>query len=256
MSGYIYDGQGELFGQRRAVGFGDEAFSVREIDRGKANALIQRHHYSRKFYSASYIHLGVFVGGEIMGVLQFGYAMNPASQASVVADTEMDEYLELNRMWLEDALPRNSESRAIASAIKVIRASYPKIKWIQSFADERCRLGGVVYQACNFRYYGEHTATFWELDGEVYHNTLMTAKNGKQGKIGDYLQSRKEDATPHELRQFRYIFFMKPRFAKKCLHKEQPFPKIFAARPEDEKPSRLCEAGATPAGRSNAVGAA
>lgn len=249
MSGYIYSGQGELFGARRVVGFGDEAFAVKEIDRTKANALIMRHHYSRKFYSASYIHLGVFVGGEVMGVLQFGYAMNPASQASVVADTEIDEYLELNRMWLDDALPRNSESRAISSAIKVIRAAYPKIKWIQSFADERCRLGGVVYQACNFRYFGEHVATFWELDGVVYHNSLMT-RDPKLSKSAALLQDGRDRATASELRQFRYIYFMKPRFAKGALLKEQPFPKIFAARPEDDQPSRLCEAGATPAGRS------
>ncbi len=250
MSGYIYSGQMELFGQRRAVGFGDEAFAVKEIDRGLANAIIVKNHYSRKFYSASYIHFGVFIEGELVGVLQFGYAMNPASQASVVADTAMDEYLELNRMWLDDCAPRNSESRALSCALKIIRAAYPKIKWVQSFADERCGLGGIVYQACNFRYYGEHRATFWELDGEFYHNILMTAKRGKEGSQGKHLQANAERAISHDLRQFRYIYFMKPRFAKKCLHAEKPYPKI-AARPEDERASSLCEEGATPSGRSN-----
>jgi hypothetical protein len=64
--------------------------------------------------------------------------MNPASQASVVKDTEIDEYLELNRMWLSDEAPKNSESKAISYSIKYIKRKYPKIKWIQSFADERC----------------------------------------------------------------------------------------------------------------------
>lgn len=251
---FIYSGQGELFGERRAVGFGDDSFCIKEIDRGLANALIQRNHYSRKFYNASYIHFGVFIDGGLVGVLQFGYAMNPASQASVVANTKIDEYLELNRMWLDDCAPRNSESRALSAAIKTIRASYPKIKWIQSFADERCRLGGVVYQACNFRYYGEHTATFWELDGEIYHNSLMT-RSPNLSKAAAVLQGGKDRAIPNDLRQFRYIYFMKPRFAKKCLLKECEYPKI-ATRPEDEQASSLCEAGATPAGRSNPPGAA
>lgn len=249
MSGYIYSGQMEFFGQRRAVGFGDDAFAVKEIDRGLANAIIIKNHYSRKFYSASYIHLGVFIEGELVGVLQFGYAMNPASQASVVADTAMDEYLELNRMWLDDCAPRNSESRALSYALKIIRASYPKIKWVQSFADERCGLGGIVYQACNFRYYGEHTATFWELDGEVFHNSLMT-RNPNLSKSAALIQANKNRATAYDLRQFRYLYFMKPRFAKKCLHQEKPYPKI-AARPEDERASSPCEEGATPSGRSN-----
>ena len=230
--GFIYSGQEELFGERRAVGFGDDDFYIKEIDRNHANLLIQRHHYSKKFYSASYIHFGVFMDGELVGVLQFGYAMNPASQASVVAGTEIDEYLELNRMWLDDIAPRNSESRALSCALKTIRAAYPKIKWIQSFADERCRLGGVVYQACNFRYYGEHDSIFWELDGEVYHNSLMT-RSPSLSKSAALLQAGKDRAVPSQLRQFRYLYFMKPRFARGCILTEQPYQKI-AVRPEDE----------------------
>lgn len=244
----------ELFGERRAVGFGDDAFSVKEIDRGLANAIIQKNHYSRKFYSASYIHLGVFMDGELVGVLQFGYAMNPASQGSVCRDTAIDEYLELNRMWLDDVAPRNSESRALSYALKVIRAAYPKVKWIQSFADERCRLGGVVYQACSFSYYGEHVSTFWELDGVVYHNSLMT-RDPKLSKAAAVIQEGRARATSYDLRQFRYIAFMKPRFKKLCLLAEHPYPKI-AARPADELATRQREEGATPSGRSNMRGAA
>ncbi len=230
---FIYSGQAELFGERRAVGFGDADFYIKEIDREVANRIIRKNHYSRKVYSASYIHFGVFLDGELLGAIQFGYAMNPASQASVVAETGMDEYLELNRMWLDDLAPRNSESRALSYCLKTIRASHPKIKWVQSFADERCRLGGVVYQACNFGYYGEHTSTFWELDGEIYHNSIMTDSRKADTPKGRKLQGRADEATAHKLRQFRYLFFMKPRFAARCLLTQQPYPKI-AVRPEDE----------------------
>jgi hypothetical protein len=252
---FIYSSQNELFGARRAIGFGGNDFCVKEMDRGLANAIIQKNHYSRKFYAASYIHFGVFMGGEFVGVLQFGYAMNPASQSSVVVDTAIDEYLELNRMWLDDCAPRNSESRALSYALKVIRASYPKIKWVQSFADERCKLGGVVYQACNFKYYGEHIATFWELDGEIFHNSIMTDSRKLRTPKGAKLTSNADKAIPHKLRQFRYLYFMKPRFQKGVLLKEKPFPKI-AARPADENGSTVCESGATPEGRSNSCEAA
>lgn len=232
--GYILSAQDSLFGQRDVIGFGDDDFCVREIDRDRANAIIVRNHYSKKFYSATYIHLGLFIDGEIYGVLQFGYAMNPASAGSVVEGTGMDEYLELNRMWLDDFAPHCSESRAISYAIKFIRRKYSKVKWIQSFADERCGKFGAVYQASGFRYYGEHNAIFWELDNIVYHNTLATAKKGKQGKAGDFLQANIHRAEKHELRQFRYLYFMQPRFAKAVKLKEQPFPKPNAA-PQGEK---------------------
>lgn len=137
-------------------------------------------------------------------------------------------------MWLDDFAPHCSESRALSYAIKFIRRKYPKIKWIQSFADERCGKFGAVYQASGFRYFGEHDAVFWELEGVWYHNILMTAKRGKEGASGQMLQANKEKAQRHNLRQFRYLYFMQPRFAKGVKLREQPFPKPHAA-PQGEK---------------------
>jgi hypothetical protein len=231
--GYIISAQSSLFGQPDVIGFGDDAFCIREVPRDLANEIIRANHYSRKTYNASYLHLGVVVAGELLGILQFGYAMNPASASSVVSETELDEYLELNRMWLDDRAERCSESRALSYAIKFIRRKLPKVKWIQSFADERCGRLGVVYQASGFRFYGEHIATFWSLDGVVFHNSLMT-RDPRLSKAAAFLQENKKRATSQELRQFRYLYFMAPRFAKGVKLREQPFPKPSAARPSDE----------------------
>jgi hypothetical protein len=222
----IYDNQQTLFGAREIIGFGSDDFYVKEIERKLANDLIVKNHYSKKFYNATYIHLGVFICGELLGVLQYGYAMNPASCGSVVEGTQMDEYLELNRMWLDDKAKRNSETKAISYSLRYIRSKFPKIKWIQSFADERCGCFGIVYQAASFSFYGEHVSTFWTVDGEVYHNSLMT-RDPKLSKSAKFLQDNKERATSEELRQFRYIKFIDKRWKKKCLLKEQPYPKYY-----------------------------
>ena len=222
---FYYSSQGDLFGKPEAIGFGSNDFNVCVIDRNIANQIIIKNHYSKKIYTATYIHLGVFSGGVLMGVLQLGYAMNPASQESVVSDTGIKEYLELNRMWLDDKLPKNTASRAMSYAIKYIKKRYPKIKWIQSFADERCKAGGIVYQACNYRYYGEHLSTFWELDGVVYHNSLMT-RDPSLSKSAAVIQDGKYRATESEYRQFRYIYFIWPKWANNCLLDEKPYPKI------------------------------
>ena len=227
--GYIHSGQGALFGHAEVVGFGLQDYHVKEIARDKANALIVKNHYSKKFYSASYIHLGVFAHGEIKGVLQFGYAMNPSSQNGVVEGTAQDEYLELNRMWLDDTLPRNGESLAISFAIKYIKRVYPKIKWIQSFADERCNMFGIVYQAANFIYCGEHLSTFWFLDNEIYHNSLMS-RDPKLSKSAAYIQANKERATSKELRQFRYLYFINKGCQKNLKLKVYPYPKYYEQR--------------------------
>lgn len=223
---YIFSSQSVLMGEKNIIGFGSDIFSVREINRSLANDIIIKNHYSHKFYNASYLHLGVFSCGEIVGVLQYGYAMNPASCASVVAMTEMDQYLELNRMWIDDKMPKNSESKAISYSIKYIKRKYRKIKWIQSFADERCGKNGIVYQACSFDYYGEHLAVFWELEGQIYHNSLMT-RNPNLSKSAAYLQSNRELAIPNKLRQFRYIKFLDKKWSLRCLLKKQPYPKHY-----------------------------
>jgi len=226
MKEYIYSKQATLFGHKDVIGFGDDSFYVKEIDRVKANDTIKKNHYSGKIYNGTYIHLGIFINDDLLGVLQYGYAMNPASAGSVVTGTAINEYLELNRMWLDDKAGKNSESKAIAYSIRYIKNKYPKIKWIQSFADERCGCFGIVYQACSFSYYGEHDSIFWELDGVVYHNSIMTRKDVKGYKILTAKENKKR-VMKHKLRQFRYIKFIDKREKKKCTLIEKPYPKYY-----------------------------
>ena len=158
--------------------------------------------------------------------------MNPASCNNVVTGTQQNEYLELNRMWIDDNAPQYAESMAISCSIRYIRHKYPRIKWIQSFADERCKCFGIVYQACSFKYYGEHTSVFWELDDIVYHNTSMTISQKSdryKHNVGNciYLQQNKDRAKELILRQFRYIKFLDKKWEQRCLLKEQEYPKYY-----------------------------
>jgi adenine modification enzyme len=231
MTGFIYSDQAALFGEAQVIGFGDDAFMVREIPRDQANAIIVRNHYSKKFYSATVSHLGVYIDGELVGVLQYGRAMNPGSAGSIVEGATMADFFELNRMWLSDFAPRNSESKALSYSIKFVRRRYPSIKFIQSFSDERCGLFGTVYQAAGFTFHGEHTSPFWELDGEIYHNSILTDGRQAETPKGRKLAANVERAVRHDLRQFRYLKFLQPRFAKGCRHPARPYPKPdYAAR--------------------------
>lgn len=233
-AGYLNAPQGALFGKPDVVGFGTEAFHVREIARDLANDMVVLNHYSRRFVPSSRIHLGVVLDGSLVGALQFGVAMNPASHASIMAGCGLYEYLELNRMWLDEIAPRNSESRALSFAIKFIRRKEPRIKFIQSFADERCGLSGRVYQAANFLFCGMHIGRFWELDGEFYHNSLMTDTTRMNSPRARTLLANKARAIPHDLKQYRYIYLMQPRYRRDLLLKVKPYPKDFAACPVDE----------------------
>lgn len=223
---YIYKNQSSLWGEPECIGFGTDEFYIKEIDRKLANEIIIKNHYSKKVYNATYIHLGVFYKNNLKGVLQYGYAMNPASCGSVVKGTKLNEYLELNRMWIDDDCKQYAESQAISYSVKYIKKKLKKIKWIQSFADERCGGFGIVYQACSFDYFGEHNSIFWTLDGQIYHNSLMT-RNPKLSKSAKNLQENKKRATSESLRQFRYIKFIDKREKKNCLLEQKPYLKYY-----------------------------
>jgi len=152
--------------------------------------------------------------------------MNPQSGGSLVTGTKLNQYKELNRMWFDDKAVKNTESKAISYSIKYIKGKYKTVKWIQSFADERCGGLGIVYQAANFSYFGEHTSTFWNFEGKTYHNSLIT-NNNRNKKAELERRGFKEKATKETLRQFRYIIFLDKRWKKKCTKKEQPYLKHY-----------------------------
>ena len=207
------------------AGYGDRWFYVAAIPRPIACQIIRENHYSRRIVNNSYVHLGVFLDGALKGVLQFGYALNPAAMSKVVAGTTSIDYLELNRMWLSDEAPHNSESRGIAYAVRYIRQAMPQVRWIQSFADERCGRWGVVYQAANFLYVGSHFTSFYMLDGETYHEMLLTTHGAKGGQRGAHLRANIHRATSHRFRQFRYVFFLHRGARRHLRLKVQPYPK-------------------------------
>jgi len=228
MKGYIYSDQIPMFGHKDIIGYGTKDFYVIEIPKQISKDIIIKNHYSHKVCNdaTTHIHLGCYIDGELLGVLQFGYAMNPQSCDSVVTGTELNQYKELNRMWFDDKAEKNTESKAISYSIKYIKGKYKTVKWIQSFADERCGCLGIVYQAANFSYFGEHTSVFWNFEGEIYHNSRIT--NGKRNKKSELEQRGfNEKAVKEELRQFRYIYFLDKSWKQKCTKKEQPYLKHY-----------------------------
>lgn len=228
MKGYIYSDQIPMFGHKDIIGYGTKDFYVIEIPKNISKDIIIKNHYSHKVCNdaTTHIHLGCYIYGELLGCLQFGYAMNPQSASSLVTGTELNQYKELNRMWFDDRAKKNTESKAISYSIKYIKGKYKTVKWIQSFADERCGGLGIVYQACSFRFYGEHISTFWTFEGETYHNSLIT-NNNRNKKAELERRGFKEKAIKQELRQFRYIKFLDKSWIKKCTKKELPYLKHY-----------------------------
>jgi hypothetical protein len=148
---------------------------VKPISAKDANRIIRALHYSGKVVNNSQVHLGVFLDGKCGGAMQFGPSLDKRKLQGLVEGTKWNEFIELNRLAFADWLPRNSESRAIACAMRFLRKQYPWLKWVVSFADG-CQCGdGTIYRASGFVLTGIKTNNqIWEAPtGETFNDTSI-----------------------------------------------------------------------------------
>jgi len=123
---------------------------LRPIDSKTANAFMKRTHYSGKVVQNSQLHIGVFWHGRLEGALQFGPSLDKRKLIGLVEGTRWNEFIELNRLAFTDALPRNSESRALGVTMRLLRKYAPHLKWVVSFADATRCGDGTIYRAAGF----------------------------------------------------------------------------------------------------------
>lgn len=161
---------------------------VKVIPSKVANEFVKKNHYSGKVVPNSKLHFGCFLDNRLHGVMSFGSPMVKKNVIHFVENTKWNEMLELNRMAFDDYLPKNSESRSISIAIKLIKKNAPHIKWLLSFSDANLCGDGTIYRASGFKLIGinKNTSTYKMPNGEVMCSLTASAHKTKQsnGKSG------------------------------------------------------------------------
>jgi hypothetical protein len=156
---------------------------VAPISRADADRIVKRVHYSGKVVQNSQLHLGVFLNGRVEGAMQFGPSLDKRKIQGLVEGTLWNGFIELNRMAFSERLPRNSESRALAVAFRIIRKAYPHIEWVVSFADGAQCGDGAIYRASGFVLTGiRKNTSLWAApdNGGVFSRTSLTDGSSKQ----------------------------------------------------------------------------
>ena len=207
-----------------------------------ANPFIKAHHYSGKVVNNSKLHFGVFLDGQLHGVMSYGPSLDKSKIIGLVEGTGWNEFLELNRMAFDSVLPRNSESRAISMSIKLLKKYAPQVKWIISFADA-CSCGdGTIYRASNFVLTGikENTNIAMLPDGTKIHKmTLESNPTSPRKELGgrtyfditggtynfkkymEYVGAKRVSGF-----QLRYMYFIDLKYRARLTVPEIPFSKI------------------------------
>lgn len=230
---------------------GAKALKVAPIASADARRLVKRLHYSGKVANNSQLHLGVFWKGKLEGAMQFGPSLDKRKLQGLVEGTTWDGFLELNRMAFSERLPRNSESRALAVALRMIRKNYPHIQWIVSFADGAQCGDGTIYRASGFVLTQvKRNQSIWQApSGEtICDAATRPASRGKETtkKLEAIISatSMKKDSNilnngaasmaafkeagwkPIEGYQLRYLYFLDPSARQRLTCPILPFSKI------------------------------
>lgn len=153
---------------------------------------------------------------EWCGVIVFGGGATP----TLVKHFGMcsGEVLELERVALNGK--QEQTSKAVAMALNYLHKVNPLVKLVVSFADQRQKHVGTIYQATNWIYLGVSDAKTYEylLDGKWTHKRSINARSDRD-MLKETLPKRETSL------KFRYIFVFDKRLRKKYLQKAQPYPK-------------------------------
>lgn len=199
-----------------------------------------KHHYSGKVVQNSQLHIGAFLNGKLHGVMSFGPSMDKSKVITLVKGTGWNEFIELNRMAFDIHLPKNSESRCIAQALRMIKKNAPQIKWVISFADGTQCGDGTIYRASNFVLTGiSSNKTIMEFpDGTTISNLTLTA-DWNIPQVGELCARL---GVPHRYRttkewqalgarykpgfMLRYVYFLDPEARKNLTVPIIPYSRI------------------------------
>ena len=171
------------------------------IDERLARLAVIEKHYLHRPCPISWA-FGIIIEEKLKGVLTVGRpASRTVCEGVCGADRAADVY-ELNRLWLDEDLPCNSESQFVGFCLRELRKIHRKLILV-SYADTKPSEGapeghrGVIYMASNWLYTGTSTPFADKVRGERIERS----------------------------RKHRYVFFLNSADRKLLQWKTLPYPK-------------------------------
>jgi len=173
--------------------------------------------------------------------MQFGIPIDKRKALRLVEGTPWNGMLDLHRVALADWLPRNGESRALSVALRWLRATYPWLEWVQSYADATQCGDGAIYRACGFELVAirPNTSMYRMPDGEVVCKVVLEpgfspnagdssvkARYGKRGSETAGVFLRRIGADRLHGHQLRYVYFLDPSARERLTVEPIPYSEI------------------------------
>lgn len=125
---------------------------IERITMAQADAYSIKYHYLHRTAKNSKIAFGIFAKGELHGIMIWGMPVAPMKGQKGLNFNQ----LELRRMFCDGHLPKNSESRCLAIATRILHNLFPNVRKLVAYSDLSQGHRGGIYKAAG-----------WIFDGRI-----------------------------------------------------------------------------------------
>lgn len=167
---------------------------VSSINKDDYKEWLLKKHYAKRLCSVSY-SFGLYINGILNGVCTFGKPASNALCVGVCGKHNTKYVYELNRLCVNDNLPKNTLSKFLSKCLKMLPSLI-----IVSYADTSMNHNGYIYQATNWIYTGLSAKRTERYD---VNNPEKHSKSVTDNKKNNY----NELAVRERARKHRYIYF-------------------------------------------------
>ena len=217
--------------------FNKDEFEVKGIPSSESKEWILRKHYAHRMPSITYAFGLYHIKDGLQGVCTFGHPVASTLVKNSFQGEYQDKFYELNRLCVNDGLPRNALSFFVGQCLQML----PRPMVIVSYADSGQNHHGYIYQATNWiytglsvpfkdymikGYEGMHSASVLDSvgrsDGEFGHLDKVKLLKEKFGEENIYMVERS--------RKHRYFYLLGSKTERKrmrslLIYPQEPYPK-------------------------------
>lgn len=153
--------------------------SVAAIALSDAKPITTQMHYMKTWPQGAKMAYGLFYKGKCVGVMVLGYA--PTTETKVkkhCAKIGKQQYIELQRTWISDAVGHNAESWMMSRVMQLLKLAGV---WVVLTHSGGCKDDvGFIFQASGWLYFGcEKCNDFYRTQNNEYKNLVSAMRFGR-----------------------------------------------------------------------------
>ena len=146
---------------------------LRVVHAKAARIICEGRHYLKSYPGGALMNFGIFVEDILMGIAVI--SAGSANLHRLFSGAKNLEVACLARLWLDDRLGRNSESRTLGIIFRQLRRYQSTVKAVVAYSDPNAGHTGTIYRGAGMLYLGMSTAMalYRRPDGTVHHSRSL-----------------------------------------------------------------------------------